>query len=259
MTHYLLKKEQIPIPKQQILTPEIDILYQSHNIMIQRVNEEMIKSRKSYYKMLQAQINPHFTYNVLNSISAISLMKGDYEISETIANLVEMLRYGINLPDTMVPLSEELSISEKFIAIQNFRYKRDIIIEYDIQEDLPDIKMPKLTIQPLIENSVFHCDTSLNEHDIHIGVLVAASEDEVAITICDSNQADAEVLNKHLQNEDMRSNTDRRGLGIFNISQRLSFIFGPQYGLRYESDETGLRAIINLPIDSAPPPTQEEL
>ena len=250
MTHYLLKKEKIPLPAQQKLTPEIDILYQSHNIMINRVNEAMIKSRESYYKMLQSQINPHFTYNVLNSISAISLMKGDYEISETISNLVDMLRYGINAPETLVSLSDELAISEKFVAIQNFRYEKDIIIKYDIPEDLLNTKMPKLTIQPLIENSIFHCNTSLCDQDIYIQVHASASDDVVKITICDNNKADIDILNKHLQNEDMRNSSDRRGLGIYNINQRLSLIFGPQYGLHYESDGSGLRTIVNLPISS---------
>jgi len=194
MTEYLLKKEKIQILPHQKMAPEIAILYQSHNIMIDRVNEAMIKSKKSYYKMLQSQINPHFTYNVLNSISAISLAKGDFEISETIYNLVEMLRYGINKPEDMVSLSEELAISEKFVAIQNFRFKKDVIMEYNIPENLPDIRMPKLTIQPLIENSIFHSDTSLNDEDIYIKVNVSADKDVAVITISDSNNANADLL-----------------------------------------------------------------
>ena len=258
MTHYLLKKEKIPMREQQKLAPEINILYQSHNIMIDRVNEAMIKSRKSYYKMLQAQINPHFTYNVLNSISAISLMKGDIEISETISNLVEMLRYGINAPETMVSLSEELAISEKFVAIQNFRHQNEIIVEYDIPEELMAIKMPKLTIQPLIENSIFHCNNGLTDQNIYLKVLVTAAENIATITIFDNNHADLEILNAHLQHENARDRSARRGLGIYNINQRLSLIFGPQYGLRYEADESGLRTIVTLPIDTKLLPSQPE-
>ncbi len=252
MTRYLLKKEKLPRDLQQNLTPEIDILYQSHNIMIDRVNEAMIESRDSYYKMLQAQINPHFTYNVLNSISAISLMKGDYEISETISNLVEMLRYGINAPEKLVSLSEELSISEKFIAIQNFRYQKKIIVKYDIPDELLNLKMPKLTIQPLIENSIFHSDTSLNDQDIYISIQVSSFDSIVQITIYDNNSADLNRLNAHLQHENIDTNTDRRGLGIYNINQRLSLIFGQQYGLRYELDESGLRTIVTLPTAANP-------
>lgn len=259
MTRYLLKKEKLPLDLKQNLTPEIDILYQSHNIMIDRVNEAMIKSRDSYYKMLQAQINPHFTYNVLNSISAISLMKGDFEISETISNLVEMLRYGINAPEMMVTLSEELSISEKFIAIQNFRYQKKIIVKYEIPDELMNLKMPKLTIQPLIENSIFHSDKSLNDQDIYLFVQASSHEGVSQISIYDNNSADINLLNAHLKHEDIGNSTDRRGLGIYNINQRLSLIFGQQYGLRYELDETGLRTIVTLPTDAKIPPNQTDL
>lgn len=218
----------------------------------------MIKSRNSYYQMLQAQINPHFTYNVLNSISVISLMKGDYEISETISNLVEMLRYGINAPEKMVSLFEELSISEKFIAIQNFRYQKKIIVKYDIPDEFLNLKMPKLTIQPLIENSIFHPDTSLNDQDISFFVQATTVDGIARITIYDNNAADINLLNAHLQQEDLGDNVERRGLGIYNINQRLSLIFGPQYGLRYEVGESGLQTIVPLPTDTTTLPSQTE-
>lgn len=259
MTQYLLKKDKIPNSEQRKMVPEIKLLYQSHNIMIDRVNEAMIKSRKSYYKMLQSQINPHFTYNVLNSISAISLMKGDYEISETISNLVDMLRYGINAPETLVSLSEELAISEKFVAIQNFRYNNKVVVEYEISDQLLNIKMPKLTIQPLIENSIFHCDSGLNDQNIYIKVSVASSDSVASITIHDSNKVDAATLNEHLQHEESTNKSERRGLGIYNINQRLALIFGEDYGLRYESNNSGLRTIVTLPIESNPSSSRENV
>ena len=259
MTQHLLKKEKIPHSEQQKMVPEITLLYQSHNIMLDRVNEAMIKSRNSYYKMLQSQINPHFTYNVLNSISAISLMKGDYEISETISNLVDMLRYGINSPETLVSLSEELAISEKFVAIQNFRYNNEVVVEYEIPDELLNIKMPKLTIQPLIENSIFHCDSGLNDKNIHIKVSVTACNKVASITIHDNNKVDAAILNEHLQHEDSINKSERRGLGIYNINQRLELIFGDGYGLHYESDSSGLCTIVTLPVESTPVSSQKNI
>ena len=259
MTQHLLKKEKIPHSEQQKMVPEITLLYQSHNIMLDRVNEAMIKSRKSYYRMLQSQINPHFTYNVLNSISAISLMKGDYEISETISNLVDMLRYGINSPETLVSLSEELAISEKFVAIQNFRYNNEVVVEYEIPDEFLNIKMPKLTIQPLIENSIFHCDYGLNEQNIHIKVSAALSDGAAAITIQDKNKIDSDILNEHLQHEESTNKSERRGLGIYNINQRLALIFGEGYGLHYESDSSGLRTIVTLPTEANQVSTQENI
>lgn len=247
MAKHLLTDERSELSYYKTLNPEIDVLYKNHNYMVEHTKQVMAESRISYYKMLQAQINPHFTYNVLNSISAISLMNGDFKIPEIISNLVEMLRYGINDPEILVPLSMELEITERFVKIQNFRSEKPITIEYDISEDLYSVTMPKLTLQPLIENSIFHCDAEVLSEGIYIKVSAFQKDNCTVIEISDFNHADASALNRHLIYNDMYDKTNRRGLGIYNIHQRLLFMFGDEYGLYYKNEPSGLRTIITLP------------
>lgn len=249
MAHHLLAGERSTLSYKRKLNPEIDVLYTNHNYMVEHTKKVMEESRKNYYKMLQAQINPHFTYNVLNSISAMSLMKGDIETAQTISNLVVMLRYGITSPDTLVELGKELEIIDKFISIQNFRYDNSINIEYDIPDNLLKIEMPKLTLQPLIENSIFHSDKSLAESDINIRMTAEVTNNKVLIKIYDMNSIDPQILNSHLLSTEEDYTQNRRGLGIRNINQRLAIIFGEDYGIRYTSENSGLCTTVILPFN----------
>lgn len=247
MTKHLVTNELTLLPHTKKLNPELAVLYKNHNIMVEHTQKAINDSKKSYYQMLQAQINPHFTYNALNSISAVSLMKGEFEIAQTISNLVHMMRYSIRSPEKLVRFFEELEIVNKFISIQNFRYPNKVITKYDIPEDLLDTPLPKLTLQPLVENSIFHSNINLAVSDIEITITVQKVNDVVTIIIHDHNTVDAKDINEYLKSNIPETNSNRRGLGIRNINQRLSFVFGKQYGLEYKSDETGLYAIVTVP------------
>lgn len=248
MAHHLLADERSTLSYKRKLNPEIDVLYTNHNYMVEHTKKVMEESRKNYYKMLQAQINPHFTYNVLNSISAMSLMKGDIETAQTLSNLVVMLRYGINAPDVLVEIEKEIEIINNFVSIQNFRYDNNINIKYDIPDYLLQTKMPKLTLQPLVENSIFHSDKSLAEGDINIYITAKIANEKVMIEIYDNNSADPQLLNSYISSTEDDFVQNRRGLGIRNISQRLSFIFGDGYGIKYALKNGGLCTTITLPI-----------
>lgn len=247
MAKHLITNDLIMLPIEHNLTPEITALYKNHNIMVEHTQKSIRDSQRSYYKMLQAQINPHFTYNVLNSISATSLIRGDFETAQTLSDLVDMMRYAIRSPEALVSFAEELEIIKKFISIQNSRYPNKVIVEYAIPEELLNTPMPKLTLQPLVENSVFHSNINLVVSNIHIDITADKTEDDVCIIIHDRNTVNADYLNEYLQSAVAESTSDRRGLGICNINQRLGFVFGQKYGLEYKSDENGLYAIITIP------------
>lgn len=232
------------------LCPEIKVLYNNHNHMVKQTREMMEENKKSYYKMLQSQINPHFIYNVINSISAVSLMKGDYEIAKTLSNLVEMIRYGINSPEDLVELEKEIELIKKFAEIQNFRYRNNIFVEYDVPDELLSVKLPKLTLQPLVENSIFHNDTNPATNKIYIKLKAEADAENVRIIIMDDNTVSPQKLNAHLSSTQEEYVANRRGLGIRNISQRLRFVFGEEYTLSYKSEAGRLCAVVTVPIEN---------
>jgi len=229
------------------LNPEIRVLYENHNHMVKQTKIMMEEKRKSYYKMLQSQINPHFIYNVINSISSISLMKGDYEIANTLSNLVDMIRYGINSPEDLVSLEKEIELIKKFVEIQNFRCNNNIILESKLDKELLSVKIPKLTIQTLVENSIFHSDKNPAVNKITVVVEVYEKDGKVEIMVRDNNSADPELLNRHLNDATEKNHETRRGLGIRNINQRLSFVFGEGYNLIYKKEGDFLCALVTVP------------
>ena len=107
--------------------------------------------------------------------------------------------------------------------------------------------MPKLTLQPLVENSVFHSNINLAVNNIHIDITANTIGEDVCIIIHDHNTVNADYLNEYLKSTIIESASDSRGLGIRNINQRLGFVFGPKYSLKYKSDKNGLYAIVTLP------------
>lgn len=229
------------------LSPEVKVLYNNHNHMIKQTRKIMEENKKSYYKMLQSQINPHFIYNVINSISAISLMKGDYEIAKTLSNLVVMIRYGINSPEDLVELEKEIELIKKFAEIQNFRYRNNIYVKYNVPDELLSVKFPKLTLQTLVENSIFHSDINPAVSKVTVEIEAREENGNVVIMVMDNNSVSPDVLNGHLRNDFEEKTETRRGLGIRNVNQRLSFVFGEEYTLSYKSEEGKLCAVVTVP------------
>lgn len=247
MSRHFMEDKHSELTYKKPLNPEVDVLYKNHNYMVERTRKAMEESRKSYYKMLQSQINPHFTYNVLNTISAVSLMKGDNQIAETISSLVAMLRYGINSPEELAELKKEIDIIKNFVAIQNFRYSNNISVEYQIPNELMNVKMPKLTLQPLVENSIFHNEKNPALNKVVVKLTAEIKDGKAVIKIKDNNLIDPEVLNSHLLSAEDDYAENRRGIGIRNINQRLLLIFGSEYELRYIKEDGTLCAVVTVP------------
>ncbi len=242
---HLLENNLESIKYYKPLIPEINTLYSNHNIMVERTKTAVRESKDNYYKMLQAQINPHFAYNVLNSISTISLMKGDADTATAIGNVATLLRYGIETPGTIATLKEELDIVNIFASIQQYRYDNKVNIEYNIPTELENCQIPRLTIEPLVENSVFHNDRPLAVDNVDIKISAKKDNLNIIVEIWDHNSTSAEYLNQYLNNN--AENPQQRGLGIRNINNRLKLVYGESYGLSYTRADNMLCARLTFP------------
>ena len=154
-------EDKVDMPEQR--HDEIGLLLQSFNYM-QRQNQELVKKeytsqlakRSAQLYALQSQINPHFLYNTLQLIGAMALRKRSPEIYAVTTDLGDILRYSLNFSDETVALREELRYFESYLSIQKLRFGDKLRVSIDVPEALSGALVPKLILQPLVENAVSH-------------------------------------------------------------------------------------------------------
>lgn len=244
---------------------EIGMLAQSYNTMISKINELItqkyvieIQERDAKFKALQAQINPHFLYNTLDSIGSIALVLHVPLIHEVTTKLSGIMRYCISDIQPIVKLREEFTYIETYLSILNIRYEDKFGVIWDIDPQTLDSLVLKLTIQPLVENAIYHG----LEMKMGKGLLRICSKltgDNIVIVISDdgpgidkiklaSLQAKLDELKRN-QPAEKKINPSSQ-IGLINVQERIILHFGNQYGLKIESDSSGTCITMTLPADS---------
>ncbi|CAG7616435.1 hypothetical protein PAESOLCIP111_01904 [Paenibacillus solanacearum] len=204
--------------------------------LIENVLEERSRSRLATLKQLQAQINPHFLYNCLSFvISSANLGRNDSVIAMAY-NLSDYYRYITRLDDTGTRLKDEMKLVKNYLEIHLLRLQR-IRYEIDIPEDMLDIRMPKLLIQPIVENAIVHG----LEPKPGGGTIVISGKtrgDRVQITVEDSGVGLSGERLEQLKEQLRRPMDESTGTGVWNVYQRLKYAFGETAGLTLERSET---------------------
>lgn len=205
---------------------------------------------------LQSQINPHFLYNTLDSIRSKALLEGQKEIADMTEILSNYFRYCISNTDNLVKVREELLHVKDYIYIQKFRFEDRFDIQIHLEEEsIKDLYLPKMTIQPLIENAMTHGLEKVGRKGL-IDLRLFRVGNELHILVSDNgsgmNGAELEKMNEKLKNSsEFHVRTDGRhtGIAIPNINARIKMTFGDQYGIRYRSIlNQGTDAEVVLPV-----------
>lgn len=221
--------------------------------LINKISSIKLSQKEAELNSLQNQINPHFLYNTLESIRGAALYHGIHEIASMSKSLSLLFRYSIS-ERVLVSVKEELSHLENYISIQNFRFEDKFELQYNIPPELMNYKILKLTLQPLIENSIKHgLEMKLGKGTIKIEIL--SLESNIKLIISDDGLGippkKLEELNRALTNDKSR-NTDESvrtgtGIGVMNVNSRIKLYFGEQYGLRFREALAGTTVEITLP------------
>ncbi|WP_042164446.1 sensor histidine kinase [Paenibacillus gorillae] len=231
---------------------EFGILYGAFLKMMNRLDRSIeenygmkIKQKENELATLHSQITPHLLYNTLDSIYWYALDSGNTEVGEMVKDLSRLLRIGLSKGKSMITIAEEVEHVQAYSRLQMKRYPGQFEVFWHIDEDLTTYMTPKVILQPLVENAIFHSVSSMDgEGSIWIGVRCV--DKEIQMTVEDNGflPVDMERLN-HIVNGD----TNDKGYGIRNVHQRIQLHYGDQYRLRYERREGGgIVAIINLPM-----------
>ena len=248
--------EPISVPE---CRDELGRLTQRYNKMVEQIQhlleEQYVlgkeKSEAQLYA-LQAQISPHFLYNTLDSIQWMCERGKTEDAAKMVSALARLFRISISKGRELIPIKDELRHAENYLLIQSYRYKDQFTYSFDVDESLCGYLCNKITVQPLIENAIYHgLDRLVDEGEIKITVKQAPDDrNDILITVSDNGvgmtKEQCEAILK-------KERSDSSGIGVKNVNDRLKIYFGDKYGLTIESElDVGTSVTVRIPKQEVP-------
>ncbi|PNV60928.1 sensor histidine kinase [Clostridium sp. chh4-2] len=213
-----------------------------HLIQVNYVNE--LLKKEAQLKALENQINPHFLYNTLESVNWRAKAIGETEISSMVEALGALLRVTLNKKESIFTLKQELELVQSYMTIQKIRFEERLEFSVHVPEELLTATIPKLTIQPLVENAIHY---GLEEMTEECSICVAADcvDNRLRIYVTNSGSLFEDHLLEKLQTNEITPHGF--GIGLLNIDKRLKLTFGDGYGLTlYNQDDLAV-AMVTIP------------
>jgi two-component system, sensor histidine kinase YesM len=215
-----------------------------NNLIADAVNKQAV-AKETELKALKTQIDSHFLYNTLENIKMMAEIEEKYEISDAVTSLGEMMRYNLRWKNDFVVLEEELNYIRNYIDIMNLRLDGLLELNIDVDKDLLDQEVLKMSLQPIVENAIKHGIIPKNLSSKGILKVKARYLDEsVIIEITDNgigmSAAQSELLNASIksgQKTETASVNNGNGIGIVNVNERIKLYYGDGYGISVTSVE----------------------
>ncbi|TVY09685.1 sensor histidine kinase [Paenibacillus cremeus] len=238
---------------------ELGVLEHRFQTMVRNLDDLMNREYRNrlelstaQLKMLQAQINPHFLYNTLQSIGTLALRHGSEEISDKIAELGAILRYSMDLKTETVPLQKEIQHIEHYLSLQTGRFKNKLSYTLSCPSEAMELPVPKLILQPLVENSIIHgLEKGRGSGAIHIGIEI---DETLCVRVMDNGKGIDAVTVKRIQQEyaERQFHTGQEGgIGLINVLTRLRLHYNQ--GFDWDIQSTPYEATVitlRIPVDS---------
>ena len=223
-------------------TNELHELEESFNSMVITINNLIEENtaahehqREAEIKALQLHINPHFIYNALDTITCMAKLSGQKDIEQASYSLASFFRIGLSGGQRLISIRNELEHVKSYLRIQQMRFPDKFDVDFSIPEDIMECKILKLTLQPLVENSILHGFKGIKYKG---KISICASKDynsrTITLTVADNGVG----FTKNPLTAFLHENPNN-GYGLYNVQQRLKLEYGNDYGLSYEINETG--------------------
>ncbi len=216
---------------------EIGQLGNSFNYMTEQVQELLVKvdyeaRKKQEYEfaLLNEQVKPHFLYNSLDIITKLSEMNRSQEARRAIRRLADYYRNSLSDSKKIITIKQEIQIVEDYLELQRIRYKDLFTYEVQVDEEISQMLIPKLTLQPLIENAIYH-GLKYKEGAGELRVTGRKTEDQVILSVSDNG---AGMSKSDL--EDILQNQPEGHFGVYSVNHRIKLFFGEQYGIVIHSE-----------------------
>lgn len=223
--------------------------------MIEQIKIQEEAKRNAELEMLQAQINPHFLFNVLNAIRLKIKMEGNSGSASIIYSLSALLRMTINRNNAFISLKEELTIVKHYVDLMNFRHQHDVELEIEVSDAASSFQVPRFFLQPIIENAIIHGSNNRKET-----IKIIASEQidtYLELIITDNGKGMDKLTLEGLRkkifhsngHETVKSSKSFNGIGVQNVYQRMKLIYGEAFLLRIDSMEgEGTTLTFQIPV-----------
>ncbi len=218
------------------------------NNFIKREYFAEINRKNSELEVLQSQINPHFLYNTLESIKMKAVMEGQEEISSMLTTLGSIFRWNVKTRDKIVSLEDELDYISSYLELIKYRFDGNLDVKLDIAENILNLGIPKLLLQPIVENSVVHGVSNI-EGMGRINIKCCKNGGLLDISVTDNGIGMDEEELQELSNDlnEVGNSRDYYRIGVKNVHDRIRLIFGNEYGLDITSAK-GEGTAVNLKI-----------
>ena len=241
---YKYKADKANVVEFSTLSASFEHMVQMIQSLMKKVHNEEIVLRKTELKALQAQINPHFLYNTLDSIQWMCEQDNSKEAVEMVGALAKLFRISISHGNEFITISDELRHADSYLIIQNYRYKNQFTYSFDVDESLLGYMCNKITIQPFIENAIYHgLDRMVDAGEIRI--CVRADGKDIIITVADNGLG---MTKEQCETILKKGRSDSKGIGVKNVNDRLKIYFGDEYGISIESElDVGTTVKIKIP------------
>lgn len=230
-----------PLPHDEIgdLGLCIEKMLADINLLIRKKYEYTLREKELQLQTLQAQINPHFLYNTLETISSIAENDGLDQVSDIALSMASLYRYSISSSNRLVPIRDEVEYIRNYLDILKVRYGDRILIHFDLDEESMDYSIMKLTLQPLIENAIYHGlenkrgigNLTISIHKMDEYILIEIIDDGIGI----ESQRLKQLQTKLLACNQDTPEKDNSHIGIHNVYKRLVLHFGSSCKMKIES------------------------
>lgn len=238
---------------------EVGAMYKHFNFMIKRIQElfhsnleEQEKKKNAEYKALQAQINPHFLYNTLNTIRWMAIIQKSDNIREVVEVLGRLLKNTIKHEGPFITVEEELSNLRDYVYIQKIRYNNNFDVTYDVQDEVLTMPCVKFILQPIVENAIFHGIEPKEDLPGEIIISIKRLEDQLMIRVRDNGVGmSSDVLDELIKR--MAHPGEKGGIGMSNVMERLKLTYGEssEFHVRSEQNEyTEIEMIIPVAVSN---------
>ena len=223
--------------------------YEQIEALMKEIIQQQTERRKSELDALQSQINPHFLYNTLESITWMIEAQRNKEAVVMISELAKLLRVSLSRGKTIISIGDELQHSRSYMNIQRVRYKERFKVEFLIDEEIKNYCIVKLVIQPLLENAIYYGVGNMDEDDD--GQILIRGEkkgEDIYISIEDNGMGMPEDIRSNILTDNSKVPKHGSGVGVINVHSRVSLMFGPEYGLEVYSElDEGTKVVIHIP------------
>ena len=223
--------------------------YEQIETLMKEIIQQQTERRKSELDALQSQINPHFLYNTLESITWMIEAQRNKEAVVMISELAKLLRVSLSRGKTIISIGDELQHGRSYMNIQRVRYKERFKVEFLIDEEIKNYCIVKLVIQPLLENAIYYGVGNMDEDDD--GQILIRGEkkgEDIYISIEDNGMGMPEDIRSNILTDNSKVPKHGSGVGVINVHSRISLMFGPEYGLEVYSElDEGTKVVIHIP------------